>query len=119
MAGPAAAEVREPKAEEDAEPVEIPGSDVVDSDGPAAAEVREPSEEALPESAEMREPVAEDVVDSGVEDVADVDVEDRVGMPEARACPVPTFWTLDQTSRFSKKSEARTGIAALEVNFTP
>ena len=97
---PAPAEVREPNDEEDAEPVEEPGSDAVEGVESAAAEVREPNDE--------------EEVD------CEVVVEDRDGvMAEDRASPVPTFCTLVQTSRFSKKSEARTGMAAFEVNFTP
>jgi hypothetical protein len=102
--------VRDPNAEL----VEGPGSDVVDSDGPAAAEVRAPDEEDWigSEAMDARDPNAGDWEDVGAEDRVNADVEDR-------ASPVPTFWTLDQTSRFSKKSEASTGMAAFEVNFTP
>ncbi len=124
--GPAAAEVREP----DAGPVEEPVPDEVDSDGPAAAEVREPNEEGGvgSEASEVREPVSEDGVGSDPaelrdpmsEDGVDVAGEDRgVVDGEDRASPVPTIWMLDHTSRFSKKSEASTGMAAFEVNFTP
>ena len=64
------------------------------SEGPAAAEVRDPEDEGGAGSEVM------------IEDRDGVVVED-------------TVWTLVQTSRFSNKSEARTGMAAFEVNFTP
>ena len=93
-AGDAPAEVIEPNVEDDVEPVEVPGSDRVIGAWPAAAEVRDPKDEEGADS--------------------EVVVDERVGVTVE-----DTVWTLVQTSRFSNKSEARTGMAAFEVNFTP
>ena len=99
-AGAAPAEVIEPNIDEDVEPAEVPGSDRVVGDEPAAAEVIDPKDE---------ERAGSEVV---------VDERDGV-VVEDWASPTPTVWTLVQTSRFSNKSEASTGMAAFEVNFTP